>query len=383
MSASEVGAIRGSTSARQLRRVRARRLLRRFLIWCGGPTLLAIIYFGFWAAPQYESVAVFTVQSNQGSAGALDGLAALLPTASTSPRDAKMVRQYATSRTMLNHLIDDHRFVELYRDAGADFWSRLDADASPEELYEFFADKIKVAHASDGSTLTLTVRAFSPEAAHDLNQAILKASEKMLNEMTERGRNDRIAFAESMVTKAEERLGKARRAVLELQARDQELSPKESAETVLSVRAQLEGELAKARAELGSLESVMTAQHPKVVAMRQKVGALQRQIDKQKKRLVNERGESIGSAIAEFEPVMFEKEVAERAFETALRSVEMARMEVIREQRYLVTISPPSMPGQSTYPRRFWGVLTIFVLSIVLLGVVSMLAAAVREHAKF
>ena len=101
---SEVGAIRGSTSAKHVRRARARRLLRRIAIWVGLPTLLAIGYYGIWATPQYESIAVFTVQSNKGSAGSLDGLSALLPGVSSSPRDAMLVREFALSRTMLTHL---------------------------------------------------------------------------------------------------------------------------------------------------------------------------------------------------------------------------------------------------------------------------------------
>jgi capsule polysaccharide export protein KpsE/RkpR len=41
------------------------------------------------------------------------------------------------------------------------------------------------------------------------------------------------------------------------------------------------------------------------------------------------------------------------------------------------------LPDAPTHPRRVWGVATIFVLALVLMGVVSLLAAAVREHAKF
>lgn len=293
-----------------------------------------------------------------------------------------LVKEFARSQTMLEHLRKNHAFVERYRDAGADYWSRLDSDASAEEVFEYFRDKVQVS-AGEGGTLTLTVRAFSPESAQKLNQAILDEAEKMLNEMMERGRRDRISFAESMLAKSEKRLAAAREALLNLQAEDSELSPRGSAEAVLSVRAELEGNLAQAKAELGALESVMTGRHPKVVAMRQKVRSLERQVEAQSQRLIDAKGEGIGSTIAEFEPVMFEKEVAERSFETALRSVEMARVEVIREQRYLVTVASPSMPEESTYPRRLWGIATVFVLAIVLMGVVTMLAATVREHAKF
>jgi capsular polysaccharide transport system permease protein len=380
---SEVGAIRGSTSAKTIRRARARRLVRRIAIWVGLPTLLAIAYYGFWATPQYESVAVFTVQSNKGSAGSLDGLSALLPGVSSSPRDAMLVREFALSRTMLSHLDAEHEFSEHYRDASADFWSRLDSDASREDVYDYYTERVSVNYSPDAGTLTLRVRAFSADKAQVLAKAIRVASENMVNEMSTRARVDRLAFIEEQVQASETRLSKARKALLDLQIEGHELSPEESAVAILGVRTQLEGELASAKAELSALQSIMTNAAPKVLAQRQKVRSLQGQVNAQNKRLVDEEGDSINASIAKFEPLLFEKEVAQRSFETALGSLEMARMEVLREQRYLVTISEASLPEQATEPRRLWSIATIFALSIALMGIFGMLGAALREHAKY
>jgi capsular polysaccharide transport system permease protein len=127
----------------------------------------------------------------------------------------------------------------------------------------------------------------------------------------------------------------------------------------------------------------MTPTAPKVMDLRQRVRALKSQIKQQSKRLVDDKGESINATMAEFEPAIFEKEIAQQLYETALRSLEMARTEALREQRYVETISAPSLPSEATHPRRLWGIATVFVLSVVLMGVVTMLTAAVREHAKF
>ncbi len=380
---SEVGDIRGSTSAKEIRRARARRLVIQFALWVGLPTILGILYYGFWATPQYESTAVFTVQSNKGSAGSLDGLSALLPGVSSSPRDAMLVREFALSRTMLATVDKKQRFVEHFRAPSADYFNRLDEDASSEDVFEFYLEHVSLSYSGGSGTMTLVTRAFSPQMAQSMSQEIIKASEDMVNELSTRARVDRMSFVESHVNESEERLAKARAAIVALQMQGKELSPKDSANAVLSVRAQLESELARAKAELSALRSIMTASAPKVLAMRQRVRSLQGQVNAQNKRLVNTDGESINSSIAEFEPLLFEKEVAQRSFETALRSLEMARTESLREQRYLVTISAPSLPENATKPRRLWGIATVFFLSLVLMGVFGMLAGAVREHAKF
>ena len=380
---SEVGAIRGSTSAKQIRRARAQRLLRRLGIWVGLPTLLAIGYYGFWATPQYESISVFTVQSNKGSAGSLDGLSALLPGVTSSPRDAMLVREFALSRTMLDHLDEDHGLSEHFKDPSADFWSRLSSDASKENLYEYYLSSVTIDYSADSGSIKLKVRAFSAEKAQALANAIMAESEKMVNEMSTRAHADKLQFIQKQVNEAKERLANARKAVVDLQVEGRELSPIESASAVLGVRAELEAELAKAKAELSALLSVMTAEAPKVRAQRQRVRSLQGQVRAQNKRLVDNDGASINESIADFEPLIFEKEVAQTFFETALRTLELTRTELIREQRYLVTISAPSRPDAATRPRRLWGIATVFFSAFVLMGVFGMLGAAVREHANY
>ena len=45
-------------------------------------------------------------------------------------------------------------------------------------------------------------------------------------------------------------------------------------------------------------------------------------------------------------------------------------------------IAEPSEPDESTYPRRAMAVLTVFLVSLVIMGIGTLLVAAVREHAR-
>jgi capsule polysaccharide export protein KpsE/RkpR len=49
----------------------------------------------------------------------------------------------------------------------------------------------------------------------------------------------------------------------------------------------------------------------------------------------------------------------------------------------LVVISAPAAPDEASGPRRAYGVLTAFVLSLLAYAILSLLVAAVREHAQF
>jgi capsular polysaccharide transport system permease protein len=131
------------------------------------------------------------------------------------------------------------------------------------------------------------------------------------------------------------------------------------------------------------LRAIMTPDAPKVRAAAERVKALSAQIGAEKKRLVDPKGEGdIAGSLAEFEAAMVEKEFAEASYRSALATLEVARAEAARQHRYLAVVSSPSQPDESTHPRRALGVLTVFLMSFLALGIVSLLVASVREHAR-
>ena len=79
---------------------------------------------------------------------------------------------------------------------------------------------------------------------------------------------------------------------------------------------------------------------------------------------------------------MVEKEFAQKAYESAMATLEVARADADRQHRYVAVIASPSKPDESTYPHRVRSVVAAFVICFLLWGVVSLMTAAVREHAR-
>ncbi len=373
----------GREVAARLRRERAKRLVLRLLLFVCVPTVLAAIYFGTIASNQFESYSVFKVHSAEARPTmALEGLLGAIPGAGTA-QDALVVREYVLSRDMLKRLDEDHGFIAHYKLETIDWWSRLAADASFEDAYQYFSDKVYADYDSTSGTLTLRVRAFTPDKAQSFTQAILQYSEQRVNELSDRERRDRTSYAEKEVELTEKRLAKARQAVLELQRERGEFNPQQSAAAAMALRTHLESEMAAARARLMELKSYMNPDAPQVRAAAERVRSLSAQVAGENRRLVDPKKEGgFSSSIADFEAAMVEKEFAERAYESARTALELARADASRQHRYVASIALPSLPDESTYPRRWLGVLTVFILSFLLLGIVLLLAASVREHAK-
>jgi len=67
----------------------------------------------------------------------------------------------------------------------------------------------------------------------------------------------------------------------------------------------------------------------------------------------------------------------------AMRGMDQARSEAVRQQRHLEIIAAPSLADARSMPRPLWSITSVFVTAAALLGVIWLLIAAVREHAKF
>lgn len=371
-----------SRTAHDLRRARSRRVVVRLALGVVLPTIFAGIYYGSVATDLYESQALFTVQSADGGVStSLESLIGIVPGAG-SARDGLAVRDYILSRDMLSLLEKDYGFVEHFSQSGADYLSRLESDATSEDRYDYFLRRISVNMDSQSSVLTLSVKAFDAATANRFATAVLKLSEKMVNSLSHRAREDKIQFAQVELDKAEARLAEVRKTILSLQHDVNELNPLASANESLSIRGQLEAEQSKTQAELHQARAFMTPDAPKVVALQQKVASLQAQIGKQRRKVIDKEDKGLNNSIADFEEAMLQKEFAEKRLVTTQSAFEIATMEAVRQHRYLAVISSASKPDHATHPRRILGVITVFVVVFLSFGVLSMLVAAVKEHAK-
>lgn len=367
-------------TAKEIRKRRRRTLGIRVGLGIGIPTLIAVVYYGALATPQFESSSSFTVQSPEGPA--FGGVELLLGTVGGggSGRDALLVQEYLQSPAILTLLTEKQGFAEHYGADSVDYLSRLSGEANLEERLKYLRDHITIKHDTSSGVLTLNVRAFSGEAAQQLNTTMLKAAESMVNEMMTKARTDRIALANREVAKMEDRLRKARHEILRLQEESGELSPIESATSLYATRTQFEGELAAAKAELSATRGALQPGAPEIEEAKRKVAAISAQLKDINDRLAGDDN-GLHKSIIVFEPAMAEKEFAMMGLAAALKSLEAAQIDANRQHRYVVTISPPSNPDAATYPRVFIKVLTVLLMSAGILGVLALLIASVREHA--
>jgi capsule polysaccharide export protein KpsE/RkpR len=76
-------------------------------------------------------------------------------------------------------------------------------------------------------------------------------------------------------------------------------------------------------------------------------------------------------------------QLAQKQLDEAIEALQTARLEGAEVARRLVVIAPASLPREASGPKVAWDVATVFVTAAVLVAVLSLLGAAIREHANF
>ena len=355
---------------------------RLFLLTVFLPTLFSIIYFGFIASDIYISESRFVIRSPQKQQ--VTGIGAFLQNAgfSKSQDDTYTVHDFISSRDALQQLNVQFALTTLYTDPKIDRFSRFggfDPDSSFEALHRYYQKHIiEVSNDSSSSITTLRTKAFSAADARKMNTSLLEMSEKLVNQLNERGRQDMIRFAQSEVAAAE---AKARAAALALSAyRDKKgvFDPEKQSALQLQQISKLQDELIATKTQLAQVRSV-TKNNPQLAVLQKRADVLQAEIATETAKVVG-GDRSLSGHAAEYERLALERGFADKQLAAALASLEQARNEAQRKQLYLERIVQPSLPDYPVEPRRFRAILATFAVGMICWGILTMLIAGVREH---
>jgi capsular polysaccharide transport system permease protein len=90
---------------------------------------------------------------------------------------------------------------------------------------------------------------------------------------------------------------------------------------------------------------------------------------------------SLTRRVGIYEELAVDLEFLQRNYVSALASLEAARLEADRQQRYVATFVHSSLPQEPLYPRRELNCLIVFLCAVMGWGILTMVVYVVREHA--
>ena len=353
-----------------------------FLLIVVLPTILSILYFGMIASDRYVSVSSFVVRSPQKS-GSVSGLSAFLQNVgfSRSTDDSYVVNEYVLSRDAMNSLEQDIGLKAKFNNSKVDLFSRfnpLGIDNSDEKLYQYYKDKIKITLDSSSSISTLEVRAYNADDAFIINEKLLVLAESMVNNLNERGKQDMILTAEKNVQEAENRVKDISLQMTRYRGNNLVFDIDKQVQLQMQLISKLQDQLLLAKTQLAQVRAV-TPQNPQIAVLEQREKSIRHEIAQETQKVLGV-GNSLNDKANEYERLSLEKDFATKQLASALLILEQSKQEIARKQLYLERIAQPQKPDAATEPSRLKSIFSIFLMSLVALGVFKMLNAGIREH---
>lgn len=356
---------------------------KRMALFVGVPTVLVFLYLALFASPMYVSEAKFAVRSATEQAGGLDFATQIFKTASSTMQDAAVVTEYIESPDAFERLDKELAVKAHYSDRRWDVISRLSQNPTLYDKTTFWNFVASPVLDPDSGIVTFTVRAYTPEMAQKIAYHVLKQSEALVNAMNERAREDAMALAGEEVKRAQARLMKAQKALETFRDEHAEIDPKATASGLQTLVMDLEGQRATLKAQISEMAAYMRPDAPALKTLKTRLTAVEKQLSGEKQRLAGIGAGAMNNWVSAYEALTIENEFAQKQLVSAMTAMESARVSLLSQSKYVVTIESPTLPDESRYPRTFEFTFCVLLGLLLLFGLGSLIVASIREHAGF
>ena len=361
---------------------RSRRLLFAGVVLV--PMLLALVYYVLFATNRYVSNAELAVRQTDSTNSSLNnpGLSLLLgSTNPTSREETLYLRQYIISNDMLEVLKNELNWLEHYSSVYKDPLYWLSSDAPQSEVLTFYQRVVQAHFDNETGLLKIEVQAFEPEYSQKVLQAILKESERFVNELSHKMTRDQLAFVEQELATARANYEVKRDELLQFQAQNNLLDAEATVTARSGMIAAMETELASEKAKLAALAASLNSRAPQVVQQTRKIEAIEQQLVIETQRLIAQEGSNkLNTVASKFRDLTIQSGIAEEAYKVSLASLENTRIEINKKFRSLAVIVSPNLPEDAIYPDRLYNLITILIGLLALFGIARFIWATIEDH---
>jgi capsular polysaccharide transport system permease protein len=264
---------------------------------------------------------------------------------------------------------------------GADFIARYPRpfeSRSFESLYKNYKRFVTVGYDSQTGISTLRVKAFRAADAQEIADTLLMDGEALINRLNDRAMADAVTQAGRRVAEAREQSAEAETMLTAFRNHERVIDPDRASVVDLDLAGKLQGQISTLRAERAGL-AASAPESPQLPVLDRRIGAYEAQLEAERTRGAGQ-ADSLAPKIGEYERLTLERDIAVKSLESAVASLEAARVEARSKQLYLERVVPPNIPDRAEQPRRLTSVLTVLISALVAYAIISLVSAGFREH---
>lgn len=350
------------------------------------PVILAALYWGAIASDRYVSETQLVVNAQgEGAGGLLQSLvggAMMGGGGGGIPSQGQVVVSYLKSRQMVAELEKEVGLSGMFRHDSTDFLSRLSADATIEDLHEYFLDRMFIEWDGQSRIITVRVQAYTAQDAQHILAAMVHLGERELNRLSHRQQQDTTSFAREELTRAETRLAEVRQQLSTFRKANRDIDPLGTAQAAGGRIASIQAQLTEARTKLADILTYARADSIDARGLQAQIRELERQAEREREAMAGGAQGTLSERVSAYESLLLEEEFARQAYVSATAFLDSARVSAVRQHSYVIDFVPPHLPEKATKPDRLLNILTVLVAALLILAVGNLVVAAVREQAR-
>lgn len=345
------------------------------------PTTVSAAYFLGFASPQYESEANFVVRGQSAApSGMLTSLLLSAGGGSTS-EDTYAVQDYMMSRDAAALLIKTQDLRIIYNRPEADViahFPNFHQGVTFESFYKYYQKHVTAELDTTTNISTLKVKTFRPTDSQKIAEALLVASEQLINRMNIRQRDNLMSSASREVAEAEGRLRNIGKAMADYRNKMALLDPMKQSVSMLRDISDLQMMLTTTLIQVSQLKSSAPTS-PLIPVYERRVTALRAQIALSNTGITGSTG-SLVPKITAYDDLTLQNEFAEKQLANATVSLEAAKAQADRQQIYLEEITQPNSPDYAAFPKRWASIAVVFFSFLGLYLMARLVINGAREH---
>jgi capsular polysaccharide transport system permease protein len=341
--------------------------------------LVSLAYILFVKTELYQSQTSIIVKDMNAKAPSLD-LNILGTGVSSQTQDAKIIEAYLKSEDIYILLDKEFRLTEHYKSDVLDIVSRLNSDASKEEVIQRYQDRLEIVYDEVSGILELTFLHSDAQTAQKVLQFLVNDAESKLNLYNHRNANKQLAFINKTTTENLTLLDNSIAILEAYQNENKIIDPLSEIKIKSAIIANLEAMLIEKKATKNQLENYMSSDKFEVVSLKNEIKEIEKTVEQTKASLSGENQERLNKTLFEFERLKAEVEFTKEVYKQSLLQLEMAKIDVNKEAKSLIVLTVPNLADGYTKPNKVKDTITLIILFLLAYGITSLLGAIIKDH---
>ena len=341
--------------------------------------ILLNLYYLVIKSELYESKTALIVRSmTQNSSVSVLGLSLLGMGNSSQLQDSMIVKEYLKSLDMYRQVDVKFALTKHYKSDAIDFIERLPKDAAQKDILKMYNKHLIISYDESSGILHISFLHVYPQKAQDILKFLVKQVDYQINEFNRRRAKKELKFIQSEFKKAKTKMDEAAQSIETYQNKHLLIDPTAEATSKSGIIAELEIQLSQKRLEYATKKRYLNDNNFELISLKNQIKEIKNSIENAKKRLAgNEKGR-LNKVVFAYEQLKMQMKFATEVYKNALLQLEATKIEVTKNDKTLSIVSKPNLPDGYTYPDKPRVFITIFILTLLLYGIVSMLGSIIR-----